>query len=211
MFSLCFGRRKKNRNASPPPSGKSEGSQHQPSHSSHGSPTHTNPVAPPTTNSRPSTGRPQYSSSFEKDASTDGAVAQQTAADNIALTNTTSPSMKQHLLSNLDEDLLATVIDKIYEYCLADDRVRQYFRSTNRKRLSDMQLKFLRHAIAGTPYNTTGMRVAHRKMADLQDYHFDAILENWRKAFMDCGLPESYSELILAVAEQSRDDILGRS
>ncbi|KAJ1659789.1 hypothetical protein IWQ61_001186 [Dispira simplex] len=49
----------------------------------------------------------------------------QTATDNITLMDTTSPSMKQHLLSNLDEDLLATVIDKIYEYCLADDRVRQ--------------------------------------------------------------------------------------
>ncbi|KAJ1659788.1 hypothetical protein IWQ61_001185 [Dispira simplex] len=74
-----------------------------------------------------------------------------------------------------------------------------------------MQLKFLQHAISRTPYNTTGMWVAHHKMADLQDYHFDAILENWRKAFMDCGLPQSYSELILVVDEQSRDDILGRS
>ncbi|RKP39252.1 globin, partial [Dimargaris cristalligena] len=108
------------------------------------------------------------------------------------------------------EQLLATVVHKIYEYCLADDRVRHYFRSTDRTRLSNMQLKFLKHAIAGTPYNTTGMRVAHRRMVDLKDYHFDAILENWRKAFIDCGVPDDYTELILAVAEQSRDDILGR-
>ncbi|KAJ1927508.1 hypothetical protein IWQ60_002855 [Tieghemiomyces parasiticus] len=122
----------------------------------------------------------------------------------------TSP-MRQQQMANLDEGLLATVIDKIYEYCLADDRVRHYFRSADRKRLSNMQLKFLKHAVAGSPYNVSGMRQAHRRMVDLKDYHFDAILENWRKAFIDCGVPDDYTELILAVAEQSRDDILGRS
>ncbi|KAJ1952733.1 hypothetical protein IWQ62_006158 [Dispira parvispora] len=210
MFSLCFGRRKKNKNASPPHSEKSERSQQQPQHASRGNETHSSPIAQ-TTNTQPSSNQQPYSPTSQNSAMNGAIVAQQNMSDSTAPTDKTSPTMKQHLLSNLDEDLLATVIDKIYEYCLADDRVRQYFRSTNRKRLSDMQLKFLRHAIAGTSYNTTGMRVAHRKMADLQDYHFDAILENWRKAFVDCGLPESYSELILAVAEQSRDDILGRS
>ncbi|KAJ1978988.1 hypothetical protein H4R34_003003 [Dimargaris verticillata] len=189
---MCFGRRKKNKSSlqqSDKPAAAAEHTSPAPIAQRGSSPSNASKAAPVTSSelsAAPPTGATPYLDSA-------------------------SAPMRQHQLANLDEQLLATVVDKIYEYCLADDRVRHYFRSSDRGRLSNMQLKFLKHAIAGTPYNTTGMRVAHRRMVDLKDYHFDAILENWRKAFVDCGVPDDYTELVLAVAEQSRDDILGRS
>ncbi|KAJ1960781.1 hypothetical protein H4R35_007516, partial [Dimargaris xerosporica] len=168
---MCFGRRKKNKSSlqqSDKPADAAGPAEHtSPALIAQSSSASSPPAAPnaaPVTSSELSAAPPAGASPYLDSA---------------------SAPMRQHQLANLDEQLLALVVDKIYEYCLADDRVRHYFRSTDRARLSNMQLKFLKHAIAGTPYNTTGMRVAHRRMVDLKDYHFDAILENWRKAFVD--------------------------
>ncbi|KAI8924239.1 hypothetical protein BC831DRAFT_466405 [Entophlyctis helioformis] len=73
-----------------------------------------------------------------------------------------------------------------------------------------MQTKFLMHVTGGTPYNGASMRKAHSRMR-LTDEHFNVVLSTLAAALRECGVADVHIAQIAAVAETTRDDVLGRT
>ena len=68
-------------------------------------------------------------------------------------------------------------VDKFYEKVLADERIKDFFKSTNMERQRQKQKAFLTVAFGG-PNRYTGktLRAAHKNMG-LTEVHFTAVAE----------------------------------
>ncbi|ORX98322.1 globin-like protein, partial [Basidiobolus meristosporus CBS 931.73] len=108
------------------------------------------------------------------------------------------------------EDIVELMVEKFYHYNLTDRRTRVFFQGINIERLQRMQTTFLVHLLGGKKINMAKMRAAHRRLLDLNDFHFDAVMKNLMKAAKDLGVSLKLRERILAAAETTRDDVLGR-
>ncbi|KAI8866690.1 hypothetical protein GQ42DRAFT_165329 [Ramicandelaber brevisporus] len=107
---------------------------------------------------------------------------------------------------------LTEIVDSFYDHCSKDRRVSRFFstKSVDMARLRLMQVKFLQHVLGGAKYNSTALRASHKRLLDLNDDHFDAILENLGLAFLENGASKEYAARVILVAETTRSDILGR-
>jgi hemoglobin len=105
-------------------------------------------------------------------------------------------------------------VERFYEKVLADSRINAFFEGVDMDRQRKHQVRFLTYAFGGSPtYNGRGMRVAHERLVreeNLNDAHFDAVLENLAATLADLGIAGDLIAQVGATAESIRDDVLAR-
>ncbi|MFC1750098.1 group 1 truncated hemoglobin [Pseudomonadota bacterium] len=104
-------------------------------------------------------------------------------------------------------------VDLFYRKVLADDRINQWFESVDMEKQHAKQKSFLTFALGG-PNNYSGkdMRDAHAALVvkGLNDSHFDAVMENLGATLTELGVPADLIGEAAAIAESTRNDVLGR-
>ena len=104
-------------------------------------------------------------------------------------------------------------VDIFYRHVLADSRINRFFNDVDMEKQATKQKAFLTMAFGG-PNNYTGadMRVAHARFVKmgLDDSHFDAVVENLAKTLTELGVTQELIAQVAAVAETTRNDVLGR-
>ncbi len=122
-------------------------------------------------------------------------------------------------MSKLYEDIggqaaVNAAVDVFYRIVLSDDRIAHWFDDVDMERQANKQKAFLTMAFGG-PHNYTGedMRKGHAHLVakGLNDADFDAVKEDLAKALQELNVPQEYIDQVLAIAESTRDDVLGRS
>ncbi len=104
-------------------------------------------------------------------------------------------------------------VDIFYRHVLNDHRINRFFDNTDMDQQAAKQKAFLTMAFGGPAnYSGTDMRTAHAKFVKmgLDDSHFDAVVENLAKTLQELDVPEELIKQVAAVAETTRDDVLGR-
>lgn len=105
-------------------------------------------------------------------------------------------------------------VDLFYRHVLSDDRIAHFFDDVDMERQAQKQKAFLTMAFGG-PHNYTGADMkrghAHLVKRGLNDSHFDAVAENLGKTLQEMGVAQNLIDQVLAVAESTREDVLGRS
>jgi hemoglobin len=105
-------------------------------------------------------------------------------------------------------------VDVFYRHVLTDDRIARFFEGVDMERQAAKQKAFLTMAFGG-PHNYTGkdMRTGHAHLVKdgLNDSHFDAVKENLEKTLKELGVGEAPIAQVMAIAESTREDVLGRS
>ncbi len=104
-------------------------------------------------------------------------------------------------------------VEVFYRKVLSDDRVADFFDGVDMDRQMAKQKAFLT-MVTGGPNNYTGksMRDAHAHLVvrGLNDSHVDAIIEHLGATLRELGVAEDLIAQIAAVAESTRNDVLGR-
>lgn len=105
-------------------------------------------------------------------------------------------------------------VDLFYRHVLSDDRIAHFFDGVDMERQAQKQKAFLTMAFGG-PHNYTGADMkrghAHLVKQGLNDSHFDAVAENLAKTLQEMGVAQTLIDQVLAIAESTREDVLGRS
>ncbi|MBT3813129.1 MAG: group 1 truncated hemoglobin [Gammaproteobacteria bacterium] len=111
------------------------------------------------------------------------------------------------------EAAVEAAVDIFYRHVLADSRINRFFNDVDMEKQATKQKAFLTMAFGG-PNNYTGadMRVAHARFVKmgLDDSHFDAVVENLAKTLTELGVTQELIAQVAAVAETTRNDVLGR-
>ncbi|ORX90160.1 hypothetical protein K493DRAFT_318157 [Basidiobolus meristosporus CBS 931.73] len=115
------------------------------------------------------------------------------------------------VLAELGVEKVEKIVKQFYRYNVTVEDTRIFFRGINIERLERMQTVFLVHLLGGREINTRKMRAVHKRLLELNDANFDAVLVNLRQACVDLEVPPNLLEKIMAAAETTRDDVLGRS
>lgn len=104
-------------------------------------------------------------------------------------------------------------VDIFYRKVLADDRINQFFEGVDMDQQAAKQKAFLTVAFGG-PNNYSGkdMRDGHAKLVQrgLDDSHFDAVMENLGATLKELNVPDELIAEAAAIAESTRNDVLGR-
>ena len=122
--------------------------------------------------------------------------------------------MSQSLYEKIGgEAAVNAAVDLFYRKVLADDRINKFFEGTDMARQAAKQKAFLTMALGG-PNNYTGkdMRDGHAHLVakGLNDSHFDAVIENLGATLTELGVPGDLIAQAAAIAESTRNDVLGR-
>lgn len=112
------------------------------------------------------------------------------------------------------EPAVDAAVDLFYTKVLVDDRIKHFFDGIPIDRLKGHQKKFLTVAFGGpNDYSGRGMKAAHAKLVNdmgLNDSHFDAVMENLGATLTELGVPEDLIGQAAAIAESTREQVLGR-
>lgn len=104
-------------------------------------------------------------------------------------------------------------VDNFYRKVLSDDRVSSFFDGVDMDKQRAKQKAFLTMAFGG-PHNYTGLDMrqghAHLVARGLNDSHVDAIIELLGATLRDLGVSEDLIGQVAAIAESTRNDVLGR-
>ncbi|MDH5256547.1 MAG: group 1 truncated hemoglobin [Gammaproteobacteria bacterium] len=104
-------------------------------------------------------------------------------------------------------------VDIFYRKVLADDRVNQFFENVDMDKQATKQKAFLTMAFGG-PHNYTGedMRKGHAHLVakGLNDSHFDVIMEHLGGTLTELNVPGDLIGEAAAIAESTRNDVLGK-
>ncbi len=104
-------------------------------------------------------------------------------------------------------------VDIFYRKVLSDESICQFFETTDMERQVAKQKAFLTMAFGG-PNNYTGMdmRKAHAPLVaqGLNDDHFNAVAGHLKSTLQELGAPKDLIDQVLAIAESTRTDVLGR-
>ncbi|MEO8099072.1 MAG: group 1 truncated hemoglobin [Acidobacteriota bacterium] len=104
-------------------------------------------------------------------------------------------------------------VDNFYRRVLVDERVSRFFEGVDMDRQRAKQKAFLTMAFGG-PHNYSGkdMRTGHAHLVKmgLNDSHVDAIIEILGATLADLGVKEDLIQQVAAIAESTRNDVLGR-
>ncbi|KAK9718620.1 hypothetical protein K7432_005340 [Basidiobolus ranarum] len=147
----------------------------------------------------------------EQMASAEGCPFNQPLKNPYELLPRDAKNSEPTILEILGEDIVELMVEKFYHYNLTDRKTRLFFQGVNIERLQRMQTTFLVHLLGGKKMNMSKMRAAHKRLLDLNDFHFDAMMKNLMKAARDLGVSLKLRERLLAAAETTRDDVLGRT
>jgi hemoglobin len=111
------------------------------------------------------------------------------------------------------EAAVDAAVDHFYRYVLTDERICHFFDGVDMQKQAAKQKAFLTFAFGG-PNHYTGLDMrrghAHLVARGLNDSHFDAVLENLAKTLRDLGVREDLIAQAAAIAESTRNDVLGR-
>ncbi len=101
-------------------------------------------------------------------------------------------------------------VDIFYRKVLVDDRISHFFDSVDMEAQAAKQKAFLTMVFGG-PNSYTGkdMREAHKHM-DLNETHFDAVVENLAATLTELGVGEAEINEIAGIANSVKDDVLNR-
>ncbi len=104
-------------------------------------------------------------------------------------------------------------VDIFYRRVLTDPLISSFFDDVDMERQAAKQKAFLTMAFGG-PNNYTGkdMRTAHAHLVarGLNDNHFNAVAGHLKATLEELSVPENLIADVLAVAESTRTDVLGR-
>lgn len=104
-------------------------------------------------------------------------------------------------------------VDNFYRKVLTDDRVSRFFEGVDMDKQRAKQKAFLTMAFGG-PHNYSGkdMRNGHAHLVKmgLNDAHVDAIIELLGQTLRELGVDEALIAQVAAIAESTRNDVLGR-
>jgi hemoglobin len=111
------------------------------------------------------------------------------------------------------EAAVNAAVDIFYRKVLKDDRISRFFTGVDMAKQAAKQKSFLTMAFGG-PNNYTGldMRNAHARLVKegLNDSHFDAVVEDLGATLKELKVPDNLIAEVAAVAETTRNDVLGR-
>ena len=97
-----------------------------------------------------------------------------------------------------------------YKKVLADPRVKDFFKHTNMEHQISQQNHFLTMLLGGpNGYKGKNMTDAHKGM-NLQNLHFDAIIENLAATLKELGVSDALIGEAAVVIETTRKDMLGK-
>jgi len=104
-------------------------------------------------------------------------------------------------------------VDNFYRKVLTDDRVSSFFDGVDMDKQMAKQKAFLA-LVFGGPNNYSGKDLrtghAHLLKRGLNDSHVDAIIELLGQTLMEMGVTEALVQQVAALAESTRNDVLGR-
>ncbi len=111
------------------------------------------------------------------------------------------------------EAAVDAAVDIFYRKVLSDDRISHFFDDVDMEQQAAKQKAFLTMAFGG-PHRYTGldMRRGHAHLVErgLNDSHVDAVLENLTGTLRELNVPEELIGQVAAIAESTRNDVLGR-
>lgn len=112
------------------------------------------------------------------------------------------------------EAAVNAAVDIFYRKVLSDHRINRFFDNTDIEKQAAKQKSFLTMAFGG-PNNYTGtdMRQAHAHLVKkwgLDDSHFDAVMEHLTGTLEELNVPQNLVNQVAAIAESTRNDVLGR-
>jgi hemoglobin len=122
--------------------------------------------------------------------------------------------MSESLYDRLGGDAAVNAaVDIFYRKVLADDRINKWFEGTDMEKQAAKQKAFLTLAFGG-PNNYSGkdMRDGHAHLVakGLGDADFDAVMENLGATLKELNVPDDLIAEAAAIAESTRNDVLGR-
>lgn len=104
-------------------------------------------------------------------------------------------------------------VDVFYRKVLKDKRINRFFEGVDMDKQAAKQKAFLTLAFGG-PSNYSGqdMRRGHAQLVKngLNDSHFDAVMENLAATLKELNVPDTLITEAAAIAESTRNDVLGR-
>ena len=104
-------------------------------------------------------------------------------------------------------------VDIFYRKVLKDNRISRFFAGVDMAKQAAKQKAFLTMAFGG-PNNYTGldMRKAHAPLVKqgLNDSHFNAVVEDLGATLKELKVPDHLIAKVAAIAETTRNDVLGR-
>lgn len=110
-------------------------------------------------------------------------------------------------------DAINAAVDIFYGKVVADERINYFFDGVDMKKQAAKQKGFLMMAFGG-PHKYTGknMREGHAHLLErgLNDSHVDAVKENLAATLAELGVAQDLIDQVMAIAESTRNDVLGR-
>lgn len=111
------------------------------------------------------------------------------------------------------EAAVDAAVDIFYRKVISDPRINEFFEGVDMDRQAAKQKAFLTFAFGG-PANYSGkdMRAGHAHLVarGLNDTHFNAVMENLGATLKELNVPDSLIAECAAIAESTRNDVLGR-
>lgn len=104
-------------------------------------------------------------------------------------------------------------VDIFYRKVLSDDRIARFFDDVDMDRQRGKQKAFLTMAFGGPhQYSGKDMRNGHAHLLakGLNDSHVDAVIELLGATLKELGVAEPLIAQVAAIAESTRNDVLGR-
>ena len=104
-------------------------------------------------------------------------------------------------------------VDKFYRRVLLDDRISNFFEGVDMEQQAAKQKAFLTMAFGGpNNYTALDMKTGHAHLVDkgLDDSHFNAVVEDLGATLKEMGVPDELIAEVAAVAETTREAVLGR-
>ena len=101
-------------------------------------------------------------------------------------------------------------VDVFYRKVLSDDRISHFFDTVDMDAQRSKQKAFLTMVFGGpNDYSGKDMREAHKSM-NLNETHFDAVIENLAGTLTELGVGEAEINEIASIAGSVKDDVLNR-
>ncbi len=111
------------------------------------------------------------------------------------------------------EAAVNAAVDIFYRKVLNDGRINRFFEGVDMDKQAAKQKAFLTMAFGG-PHNYTGLDMrkghAHLVKQGLNDSHVDAVVEDLGATLKELGVADNLIAQVAAIAESTRDDVLGR-
>lgn len=104
-------------------------------------------------------------------------------------------------------------VDKFYRRVLSDDRISEFFDGVDMEKQAAKQKSFLTMAFGGpNNYTALDMKTGHAHLVErgLNDSHFDAVVEDLGLTLKEMGVGDDLIAQVAAVAETTRESVLGR-